>query len=161
MRVSVHVLFCCVALVAPLKSAAAARSIMDMEVPGAVALSESPPGHWIFKSFPAFLPLYVFEGDRPGKSMCDEVCTAVWPILKADEHDTPKGLWTILNRDDGRRQWAYKGHPVYTFYQDTPNNAEGVGRTANWYYEESAADNAVSKVSVRSGSGPAWRLLQP
>ena len=162
MRAPVHVLFCCAALMAPLKSAVAANTAMDMEVPAAVALSEDPPGHWIFKSFPAFLPLYQFDGDRPGKSMCDAVCAAVWPILKAEDNDTPKGLWTIVNRDDGRRQWAYKGHPVYTFYLDSPNNANGVGRAANWYLDEYAPDGTARKVAARTGPAkPAWRLLNP
>lgn len=160
MRASMHALLCCAAL--PLTAAAAANGPMDMEVPGAVALSEDPPGHWNFKSFPAFLPLYVYDGDAPGKSRCDDVCTAVWPILKAEDSDTPKGVWSIVQREDGRRQWAYKGRPVYTFYLDTPNNPKGVGRAANWYLDEFTPDGAARKAGGRTGRAtPAWRLLEP
>ena len=29
------------------------------------------------------------------------------------------GDWTIITRDDGLKQWAYKGKPVYAFAKDT------------------------------------------
>ncbi|MEQ9447496.1 MAG: hypothetical protein RLN70_01155, partial [Rhodospirillaceae bacterium] len=57
---------------------------MALEHPGVVALSQDEEGNWVYKSFPEFLPLYVFEGDEPGKSNCDRVCAAVWPLVKAD-----------------------------------------------------------------------------
>lgn len=45
-------------------------------------------------------------------------CAAQWPplIVKADAR--PAGDWTILERPDGHRQWAYKGHPVHYSYKD-------------------------------------------
>ena len=32
--------------------------------------------------------------------------------------DQPAGAYTIVMRDDGARQWAYKGKPVYTYQAD-------------------------------------------
>jgi predicted lipoprotein with Yx(FWY)xxD motif len=32
--------------------------------------------------------------------------------------DTPGDNYTIVARDDGSRQWAYKGKPLYTFVKD-------------------------------------------
>ncbi|MHB1205687.1 MAG: COG4315 family predicted lipoprotein [Rhodospirillaceae bacterium] len=165
MRTLTLALFTCSFLSVPLSSAAGARDLpAGMESPGAVAISEGSPGKWIFRSFPGFLPLYVFDGDRPGKSMCDDVCVAVWPVLRAEDDAKPMGHWTIISRADGRRQWAYKNHPVYTFYQDTPNNPQGVGMEENWYYENLAGGvKAVGeKVAARSsGKKSAWRLLEP
>lgn len=161
MRRLMGLLFCCAALAAPLNSAAAANGPASEGSPGAVAISEDPPGTWIFRSFPAFLPLYVFDGDTPGKSNCDDACAAVWPVIKAGETDKPVGDWTIVERNFGVRQWAYKGQPVYTFYLDTPNNPKGVGRTATWYLDEYTPDGAPRKVAARSPGKPAWRLLDP
>ncbi len=31
----------------------------------------------------------------------------------------PSGDWTIITRDDGLKQWAYKGKPLYAFAKDT------------------------------------------
>jgi predicted lipoprotein with Yx(FWY)xxD motif len=134
-----------------------------MEYPGVVALSQES-GKWIYKSFPRFLPLYVFEGDPPGQSRCDHVCISVWPILEATDQDTPKGSWTIIARDDGRKQWAYKNHPVYTFYEDSPGDAKGIGREEGWYLDPSqvSTDVAATKVVATKPSGkPTWQLLEP
>ena len=29
------------------------------------------------------------------------------------------GDWTVVTRDDGAKQWAYKAKPLYTFAKDT------------------------------------------
>jgi len=144
----------------PFRQAGGAEINPMMEYPGVVALSQES-GKWIYKSFPAFLPLYVFEGDTPGKSKCDRVCIAVWRILEATDRDTPKGNWTIISRDDGLKQWAYKNHPVYTFYDDSPNNPKGVGKAENWYFDEPATGAAQKVVSVTPDRRPTWQLLQP
>jgi predicted lipoprotein with Yx(FWY)xxD motif len=180
MRCLALAIFTCTFFSLPLKSAAGVESVpVGLEAPGAVAISQGSPGKWVFRSFPGFLPLYVFDGDRPGKSMCDDVCVAVWPVLRAEDNAKPLGQWTIITRDDGRKQWAYKNRPVYTFYEDTPNNPAGVGKEENWYYEEHSGDikgigekvssekvsgEKVSgeKVSTRGpGNKAAWRLLEP
>jgi len=63
------------------------------------------------------MTLYTFDNDKvPGKSACNGPCATLWPPLMASASDQPSGNWTIVTRDDGSRQWAYKGKPVY-FYQ--------------------------------------------
>ena len=38
------------------------------------------------------------------------------------------GDWTVVVRDDGLKQWAYKGKPVYTWVKDTkPGDTTGDG----------------------------------
>jgi hypothetical protein len=59
-----------------------------------------------------------FDKDSDGKSACNGPCAANWPALKADAGDTPGDNYTIVARDDGSRQWAYKGKPLYTFVKD-------------------------------------------
>lgn len=118
--------------------AATEPSDPGMSYPGAVALSQGSAGAWIYKSFPLLLPLYVFKGEPAGRSLCDRDCTAVWPIIRAEQNDKPVGFWTIVKRDDGRLQWAYKNRPVYTYFEDRPNDAKGVGKSMDWYLGESA-----------------------
>ena len=117
---------------------AAEPSVENSPYPGAVALGQSAPGAWSYKSFPQLLPLYIFKGEPAGRSLCDRDCTAVWPIIRAQTSDKPVGLWTIVKRDDGRLQWAYKGRPVYTYFEDRPNDAKGVGKNMDWYLDEHA-----------------------
>lgn len=41
-----------------------------------------------------------------------------WPILAAGATDQAEGDFTIIDRADGAKQWAYKGLPLYTFFKD-------------------------------------------
>ena len=118
--------------------AATEPSDPSLSYPGAVALSQGAAGAWGYKSFPQLLPLYVFQGEPAGRSLCDRDCTAVWPIIRAEENDKPVGFWTIVKRDDGRLQWAYKNRPVYTYFEDRPNDPKGVGKNMDWYLDEHA-----------------------
>lgn len=64
------------------------------------------------------MSLYTFDKDSDGKSACNGPCVANWPALKAEASDQPGDNYTIVTRDDGSRQWAYKGKPLYTFVKD-------------------------------------------
>ena len=129
--------------------AAAEPSDPSMSYPGAVALSQDATGAWGYKSFPQLLPLYIFKGEPAGRSLCDRDCTAVWPIVKAKSTDKPVGLWTIVKRDDGRLQWAYKSSPVYTYFEDRPNTPKGAGKNMDWYLDERANARYLESAGVK------------
>ena len=78
----------------------------------------------------AGMTLYTFESDTvPGKSMCNGRCATTWPAATAPADANPMGDWTIITRDDGTKQWAYKGQPLYTFKNDAkPGDVAGNGR---------------------------------
>ena len=69
---------------------------------------------------PSGMTLYTFDKDTAGsgKSACNGPCAALWPPLMASTTDQPTGAYTVVTRDDGSRQWAYKGKPVYTYKPD-------------------------------------------
>lgn len=66
------------------------------------------------------MTLYTFDKDmaNSGKSACNGPCAALWPPLTAAASDQASGAYSIVTRDDGSRQWAYKGKPVYTYQAD-------------------------------------------
>lgn len=64
------------------------------------------------------MTLYVFDKDAGGKSACNGQCAANWPPLKASADAKPMGDYTVVTRDDGAKQWAYKGKPLYTWAKD-------------------------------------------
>ena len=64
------------------------------------------------------MTLYIFDKDEKGKSNCSGECAAAWPPLMADATSKASGEWTIVERADGSKQWAYEGKPVYTFVKD-------------------------------------------
>lgn len=61
------------------------------------------------------MTLYVFDKDAAGsgKSACNGACATNWPPLKATPGDKAGGDYSIITRDDGSRQWACKGKPLY------------------------------------------------
>lgn len=74
------------------------------------------------------MTLYTFDKDTPGKSACNGQCATNWPPLVVADGAKAAGDWTIVVRDDGLKQWAYKGKPVYTWVKDTkPGDTTGDG----------------------------------
>jgi len=64
------------------------------------------------------MTLYTFDRDSLGRSECDAQCAVNWPPLLAAAGAKRAGDYTIIVRDDGRRQWAYKGKPLYVSGKD-------------------------------------------
>ena len=66
------------------------------------------------------MTLYTFDKDAAGsgKSVCNGPCATLWPPAMAAADAKPEGDYTVVTRDDGSRQWAYKGKPLYTYQKD-------------------------------------------
>ena len=70
---------------------------------------------------PNGMTLYTFDRDvtGSGKSVCNGPCATNWPPLMAAETDKASGDYTVITRDDGKKQWAMKGKPLYYWVKDT------------------------------------------
>ncbi|MES2106832.1 MAG: hypothetical protein V4634_22625 [Pseudomonadota bacterium] len=68
----------------------------------------------------AGMTLYTFDKDgmSSGKSVCNGPCAGLWPPLMAAPAAKDSGDYTVITRDDGSKQWAYKGKPLYTYSPD-------------------------------------------
>ena len=66
------------------------------------------------------MTLYTFDKDAAGsgKSACNGPCATLWPALVAKADAKPEGNFTLVTRDDGAKQWVFKGKPVYTYSAD-------------------------------------------
>ena len=74
------------------------------------------------------MTLYTFDKDTAGKSACNGPCATNWPPLMAPATANAMGSWSVVTRDDGTKQWAYKTKPVYTWAKDTkPGDITGDG----------------------------------
>ncbi len=81
------------------------------------------------------MTLYTFDRDvaASGKSVCNGPCATNWPPLMAAQADKPSGDYTVIVRDDGQRQWAFKGKPLYFWAKDTkPGDKTGDGFNKIW-----------------------------
>ena len=84
----------------------------------------------------AGMTLYTFDRDTAGsgKSACNGPCIALWPALKAADTDRASGDWSIVTRDDGSKQWAYKSKPLYLWVKDQkPGDKTGDGVNKVWH----------------------------
>ena len=84
---------------------------------------------------PSGMTLYTFDRDAAGsgKSVCNGPCATNWPPLAAGAGAAASGDWTVVTRDDGARQWAYKGKPVYYWVKDAkPGDRTGDGFNNVW-----------------------------
>lgn len=81
------------------------------------------------------MTLYVFDNDKEAdKSSCNGMCLMNWPALRPAAADKDMGAWKIITRDDGSKQWAYKGKPVYYFRMDAKaGDTTGNGRGMVWH----------------------------
>ena len=77
---------------------------------------------------PSGATVYTFDKDTvgSGKSACNGPCAQLWLPVAAQASDAASGDWSIVTRDDGSKQWAYKGAPIYTFSKDAkPGDTTG------------------------------------
>ncbi len=115
------------------------RILVGLMTAGALAMAgaafAAPPG--VTEKDGAFVdasgkPLYTFARDTtPGKSACNGGCATAWPVLAAPADAKAEGDWSVVTRDDGSKQWAYKGKPLYTYAKDTAG-AAATGVSEAW-----------------------------
>ena len=81
-----------------------------------------------------------------GTAACDQECERTWRPFIAPVGAQSSGLWTVVERAGGVRQWAYEGYPLYTNVRDeAPGDIRG-------------HDTIVFQDYERANF---WRLAQP
>jgi predicted lipoprotein with Yx(FWY)xxD motif len=78
--------------------------------------------------------LYSFDRDGKGKSNCNDACAAAWPPAEVPGGAKPTGDFSIVTREDGSKQWAFQGMPLYRFAGDKkPGDATGDKQGGVWH----------------------------
>jgi predicted lipoprotein with Yx(FWY)xxD motif len=95
--------------------------------PGKV--SDSPAGQILTTSND--MTLYTYTRDMTGFSNCNGQCVVSNPPLMAAPDAKASGAWTFITRDDGKKQWAYKGKALYTSTKDSKPGDTGADEPAN------------------------------
>jgi predicted lipoprotein with Yx(FWY)xxD motif len=112
--------------------AAGQQQLPDVRTPPEITIQPMPPGP-MFADVNGYT-LYVSERDvEAGKSSCVGACTSEWTPLRASADAKPSGDWTLVPRDDGAPQWAYKERPLYRYAKESkPRWADGQNQL--WRY---------------------------
>lgn len=82
------------------------------------------------------MTLYTLDRDAvgAGKSACNDGCAINWPPLLANADAKAGGDWGVIQREDGRMQWTYKGSPLYYWSKDQkPGDRGGDGLNSVWH----------------------------
>ncbi len=91
-----------------------------------------------FRTRPGGEPLYTYRNDTMfGMSHCEGACAVAWPPLLASAQPQPSEDWTLITRQNGSKQWAYKDKPLYR------------------------ANIPVERVEAATGAGGTWALAAP
>ena len=119
---------------APVAAAALLAACSSMHMPMMSHATPARVSDGVFVG-PNGMTLYTFDKDTAGngKSVCNGGCATNWPPFMAADSDKPSGDFTIVTRDDGKKQWAAKGWPLYYWAKDTkPGDKTGDGVNGTW-----------------------------
>ncbi len=95
-------------------------------------------------------------GRAVGISGCDQECEKEWKPLLASKEAQPRGHWTLYDRPDGRRQWAYRMYALYTHPSDAPDSVYGAERV-----DVAFDDGFGTKLPEEHGTGLAFKAAVP
>lgn len=82
------------------------------------------------------MTLYIFDKDKePGKSACYGGCAKSWPPYAPEAgQPEPASPLTVVTRDDGTKQYAYKSKLLYYYVKDSsPGDVKGEGVGKAWW----------------------------
>lgn len=67
----------------------------------------------------AGMTIYTFDKDTAGsgKSACNDACAKMWPPVPVTGGSVASP-YSVVTRDDGSKQLAYKGKPLYLYAKD-------------------------------------------
>lgn len=108
-------------------------SVVLAQTSAPAKVAETPKGKMLVD--PKGMTLYTFDNDKAaGKSACNGKCATNWPPLMASPDAANMENWTVIVRNDGSKQWAYKGKPLYRWMDDKkPGDVDGDGRFNVWH----------------------------
>jgi len=92
------------------------------------------------------MTLYTFDKDPAGggKSVCNDKCATLWPPLIASSESAGSGDFSVIRRNDGALQWAYRGKPLYRWVKDQkPGDRTGDGVNGVWHVVREPAGGSM------------------
>jgi predicted lipoprotein with Yx(FWY)xxD motif len=80
--------------------------------------SNQPRDRLVFADYEGNVLYASPEDTTPGVSACIGDCAKTWVPLLAGQDVTPVGYWSVIDRDAGRMQWAFRGKPMYRYVEE-------------------------------------------
>jgi predicted lipoprotein with Yx(FWY)xxD motif len=124
--------------------------------------------YWGGRNLRGSFEIAYHKGKRLGGNACvSGECLLSWRPFLAPQGAIASGFWEIVPRQDGTRQWAYKGFALYTYNED---QGPGQIRGHNLYDIADVDGDAESMARTRllaevgnapGGAGIYWSLAKP
>ena len=144
--VAIVVVACVTALSAVSAEAQERAAGAPVSLPAGLQTSKLPDGTLMLTDAKG-MTLYTYLKDTPAQSNCNDACAVQWPPVAATG-TPPSDAWTIVTRNDGSKQWAYRGRPIYGWIKDSkPGDITGEG-VANGAWKIAVVDKAPNLVRV-------------
>ena len=104
--------------------------------------------------------LYTFDKDASNKSNCNDGCAATWPLFLVKEDDRTPATFNVITRDDGTKQWAVNGKPLYFFAADVQaGDAKGDGKGGVWHVIRGESKRSEAKPAPDSQAADGYRFF--
>jgi predicted lipoprotein with Yx(FWY)xxD motif len=101
---------------------------------------------------PNGMTLYTFDKDAPNKSHCAGGCLAAWPALTVKEGAALKAPFSAITRDDGSKQVAIGGKPLYFYVADQKaGDATGDKSGGVWHVVRKDSGGKTSNAAPAAG----------
>ena len=104
--------------------------------------------------------LYTFDKDAANKSNCNGGCAANWPPFLVKDGDNVPVEFRVITRDDGAKQWALNGKPLYFFAADVQaGEAKGDGKGGVWHVIRGESKRSEAKPAPDSQAADGYRFF--
>jgi predicted lipoprotein with Yx(FWY)xxD motif len=104
--------------------------------------------------------LYLFTPDTATTSACNAGCIDSWPAFTIEADETVKGgdgvtgTFTTIMRQDGAKQVAYNGHPLYYYAADkAAGDTNGQALFGKWYVVGADGKAIMGGAKATTGGG--------
>jgi len=106
-------------------------------------------------------PMLGTQVERIGAALntahCDAKCEREYRPLLAPKDAKAEGYWSIYERPDGKRQWAYKNYAMYTYEKEGAGRLDGNERHLVQFEDGTGAQ----ALPPEFGLGLVWRASVP
>jgi predicted lipoprotein with Yx(FWY)xxD motif len=104
--------------------------------------------------------LYTSDKDAANKSNCNDGCATTWPPFLVKEGDSTPATFSMITRDNGAKQWALNGKPLYFFAADVQaGDAKGDGKGGVWHVIRGESKRSEAKPAPDSQAADGYRFF--
>ena len=77
--------------------------------------------------------VYAYDQDTPTKSNCIGACAVDFEPMLASDTAVTTGEWSVVERQGGRKQWTFRGKPLYRYLKDSKERSYEGSDVPGWH----------------------------